>query len=199
MVINVTDNYQFNTRMTLNETLLNQVRETRLLGVVVNDSLTWHSNTDFIVKKAFKRMIMLHKLFEFNLPVEDMLEIFILYIRSILESSAVVWHSSITQGEEMELERVQKVALRIILDGDYSTYSKALEVTGLQTLSERRKTLCKKFALNCTKNEKTSDMFPMNPSLVKTRNHEKYYVQKAETDRLKNSSIPYMARLLNGE
>ena len=118
MVINFTDNYQFNTRMTLNETLLNQVRETHLLGVVVNDSLTWHSNTDFIVKKAFKRMIMLHKLFEFNLPVEDMLEIFILYIRSILESSAVVWHSSITQGEEMEPERVQKLALRIILDGD---------------------------------------------------------------------------------
>ena len=79
----------------------------------MNDKLTWHSNTDFIIKKAYKRM-MLHKLFDFGLQMEDMLQIYILYIRSILESSAVVWHSSITRAEIIAIEQVQKVALRII-------------------------------------------------------------------------------------
>ena len=101
MVVNFTDKYQFNTRLSLKGNLLQQVSETRLLGAVLNDQLKWHSNTDFLVKKAYKRMIMLHKLYEFGLEVEEMVNIYILYIRSILESSAVVWHSSITNGEEM--------------------------------------------------------------------------------------------------
>ena len=89
MVINYTDNFQFNTRLKLDDNLLEQVSETRLLGVVLQDDLKWYSNTEFIVKKSYKRMLMLHKLYAFHLPVQEMLNIYILYIRSILESSAV--------------------------------------------------------------------------------------------------------------
>ena len=178
--------------------LLSQVRETRLLGVVLRDDLTWKSNTDFIVKQAYKRMILLHRLFKFKMATEDMIEIYTLYIRSILESSAVVWHSSITQEEVIELERVQKVALRIILRNEYEHYENALTLTGLDTLEQRRRSLCNKFAINCTRNSKTSNMFPLNPSSVDTRHHGKYLVQQATTSRLKDSAIPYMQRLLNG-
>ena len=196
MVVNFTENYQFNTRLLLNNNLLSQVRETRLLGVVLRDDLTWKSNTDFIVKQAYKRMILLHRLFAFNMPTEDMIEIYTLYIRSILESSAVVWHSSITQEEVIELERVQKVALRVILSSEYENYGNALTLSGLSTLEQRRITLCKKFAISCTKSHKTSDMFPLNPSTADTRHHGKYLVQQATTSRLKDSAIPYMQRLL---
>ena len=106
-------------------------------------------------------MLILQKLFEFNLPVAEMINIYILYIRSILETSAVVWHSSIGQAEEMELERVQKVALRIILDDQYDNYLQALLATGLPSLKERRKVLCKKFAINCRKSKKTCHWFPL--------------------------------------
>ena len=37
----------------------------------------------------------------------------------------MVWHSSITEGQVLEIERVQRVALRIILK--YVNYDKALE------------------------------------------------------------------------
>ena len=42
-------------------------------------------------------------------------------------------------------------------------------------------------------------MFPLNNKLhnMETRNGEKYEVQKANTDRLKNSAIIYMQNLLN--
>ena len=65
-----------------------------------------------------------------------------LYIRFILESSAVVWHSAITQAEETDIERVQKVALRVILKSDYESYEEALLLTGLDTLEQRRTILC---------------------------------------------------------
>ena len=99
-------------------------------------------------------MIILHNLFDFDLPMTEMINIYILYIRSILESSAVVWHSSLTQSDERKIERIQKTALRIILAGEYENYEQALIIAELQTLKERRKFLCKKFAKNCLKSQK---------------------------------------------
>ena len=107
------------------------------------------------------RMIIIHNLFKFGLPSKDMVEIYILYIRSVVENSAVVWHSSLTVADRLSIERVQKVALKIILNERYESYDQALEVSGLQTLEQRRTILCKKFAIKCLKNEKTCDMFPL--------------------------------------
>ena len=76
-------------------------------------------------------------------------------------------------GEEYDLERIQRVALRIILKENYVNYATALYITNLDTLKARRSHLCKKFALKCTKNEKTMDMFPLKPQIVNTRNPEK--------------------------
>ena len=87
-------------------------------------------------------MIILKNLFQFNVPISDLILIYTLYIRSVLEQSAVVWHSSITKGEELDIERVQKVALKIILSEQYKSYSEALELTGLDSLKFRRKKLC---------------------------------------------------------
>ena len=80
---------------------------------------------------------------------------YILYIWSVLESSAVVWHSSLTQGQELEIERVQKVALKNILKEAYETnetHDNALETCSLKPLAERRDGLCLAFAKNCKNN-----------------------------------------------
>merc|ERR1712129_212108 len=103
MVFNFSTNYQFNTRLHLDGRLLEQVHEAKLLGLVIRDDLSWKSNTGFIIKKAYKRMIILKNLFHFNLPIEEMLNIYFLYIRSVVEQAAVVWHSSITKGEQYDL------------------------------------------------------------------------------------------------
>ena len=48
------------------------------------------------------------------------------------------------------------------------------------------------------KYDNTKDIFPVNTSNERTRWHEKYAVTFAHTDRLANSAIPYMQKLLNG-
>ena len=88
----------------MQQELLKQVSQTRLLGVILRDDLSFKSNTESITKNAYKRMSILHKLGQFNLPVEDLINIYVLYIRSVLEQSAVVWNSSITRGEQLEIE-----------------------------------------------------------------------------------------------
>ena len=197
MIFNFSKQYQFNTRLYMDQNLLSQVKETRLLGVVISDNLKWHSNTASLVSRCYQRMIILRNLYPFHVPVADMINIYCLYIRSVAEQSSVVWSSSITTGEEYDLERIQKVALRIILKDNYESYSNALFLTNLQTLKARRLMLSKVFASKCTKNERSKDMFPLNVNTVNTRNPEKFQVTKAKTSRLARSAIPSMQRQLN--
>ena len=79
-------------------------------------------------------MSILHRLYSFKLPVEDLVHIYIMCIRSLLEQNEAVWHHSLTVDNSEELERVQKVALKILLEENYSDYPKALRETNLQSL-----------------------------------------------------------------
>ena len=125
-------------------------------------------------------MIILQKLYDFNLPNEEMINIYILFIRCMVEYCCVVWHSSITDEERTSIERVQKTALRIILKEDYVDYSSALELTGLESLHERRTQL----ALNFAKKWQNLRPLPLNTKTVNTRPHEKYVETRARTERL---------------
>ena len=58
----------------------------------------------------------------------------------------------------MDLERVQKTALKIFTNGHY-TYKEELEQLKLPTLKQRREILIARFATKCTLNNKTKDMF----------------------------------------
>ena len=146
-------------------------------------------------------MTMLHYLLEYNPPINDLLTIYTLYIRSMLEQSAVVWHSGLSEENKADLERVQKTCLKIIYRENYKSYNSALQRANLLSLSDRRKKLCLKFAKKCIKNEATKDMFPLNRNFtnVNTRFHEMYQVQHANTERLKRSPLIYMQNLLNEE
>ena len=71
-------------------------------------------------------MELLREVANFSTSVEDKRTIYILYVRSILEQSSVVWHSSLTKENSEDLERVQRAALRIILGKDFKNYDDAL-------------------------------------------------------------------------
>jgi hypothetical protein len=193
IIFNYTRNYQFGTRLYLEEKLLEIVHETKLLGTVISSDLTWWQNTNYLTQKGYQRLEILKKLFEFNVPIEDLVHIYALYVRSILEFNSCVWHFSITQAEVNDIERVQKIACKIILKDSYTSYESALVSLNLQNLNDRRKMLCKRFAKNCLKHDKAKDMFPLNGQ----RNSDKFKVNFAKHSRLLYSAIPQMQRLLN--
>ena len=180
----------------MNNYLLEQIHKTKLLGVIITDDLSWTKNTSYLIKKAYKRMTILRKLFEFKISVTDLLHIYILYIRSIVKQNCVVWTNSITNDDSNSLERIQKVALRIIYKHNYISYDNALELSGLPTLCDRRYQLSLRFALKCSKEPKTQHMFPQTAS-SRTRHQERYTVPFAYTERHRRSAIPSMARQLN--
>ena len=193
MVFNFTHNSQFTTRLQINGKPLEEVKTKKLLGTIVSSDLTWWENTNFIVKKAYQRLEIIRKLYEFNIPINDLVQIYTIYVRSILEFNCCVWHFNITKEESSEIERVQKIALKLILKGQYLSYQQALDQTKLCTLENRRVMLCKRFAIKSAKNKATTRMFPLD----NTRHSNKYKVTFARSSRLLNSAIPQMQRILN--
>ena len=103
------------------------------------------------------------------------------FVSSVLEQSSVVWHSSLTSENRKDLERLQKTAVRIILWKTYNNYKEGLTLLNLQTLHQRRKTLCLKFARKCLMNEKVRQIFPKNTS--------KHKMKKRKTKPFKQSKI----------
>ena len=156
-------------------------------------------NTSNIIKKANMRMELLRRAAAFGASTNDLKTIYFSYIRSILEHSAVVWHSSLSIENSEDLERIQRSAVKIILQNNHISYEKALNYLQIDKLSDRRKDLCLRFAQKCLKNAKTVDMFPEKKKQhqMKTRQPQKFEIQFARTSRLQSSPLIYMQNLLN--
>ena len=139
-------------------------------------------------------MDILRKLSSFNPPYSDMVTVYTLCIRSILEQSCSVWHSTLTEEKNRtDLERVQKNQIRNILKEKYTNYSEALSILKLEPLNERIEWLLLKYGKKCTQLEQTKELFSLKqkPHEMKTRNSEKYEVVTANTKIYYNSTIPY--------
>ena len=98
-----------------------------------------------------------------------------------------------------DIERIQKVAFKIILKGNCRTYQHALNILQLETLEERREKLSLKFALKCLKCSHTEIFFEHKKKHheMKLRHSEQFEVTHVKTQRYTNSAVPYMQKLLN--
>ena len=160
MIFNFSKETQFTVILQTEGKFIEVVNEVKLLGTILSSDLKWDKNISAICKRANARMKILSKLSEFRPKIEDMRIIYMTYIRSVLEQSCQVWHSSITEENSDDLERIQKNAMKIIFGDKYTNYENALNQLNIQDLKTRREDLCKKFAKSCISNEKMQKMFP---------------------------------------
>ena len=109
-----------------------------------NMALKISNNKDYLnkIKSRLKKERITSCLFNTKQYTKDLEDIYVTYVRSILEQSCVVWNSSLTQENIQDLERVQKAAVRVMLGQKYTNYEDGLEQLNLKKLSERRNELC---------------------------------------------------------
>ena len=191
---------EFATRLSINGKTLDRIEAVKIVGVWLTTWLDWEKNTSEICKKAYARVTMITKLKYAGVNTQDLINIYILYIRSVLEYCSVLWHSTLTIEQSQAIERVQKTCLKIILGSEYTSYTDALEYTGLELLSTRRETRCLQFGLKCLVHPLHHRMFPANPQLdnnSRIRQQEHFVVNKARTESYRMSAIPYIQRKLN--
>ena len=84
-------------------------------------------NTNYVVKNANKMMKMLHIASKFTKNKLHLEHIFKTFVRSRLEYSSALWHSSLTVSNRNDLERIQKSAMKVIFKNDYLGYEKSLK------------------------------------------------------------------------
>ena len=82
MIVNFCQANQFQTRLTINDSLISQVKEARLLGCIIRDDLRWISNTNVLVNGANARSTILQKNFHFGGSRSDLVTISTLFIGS---------------------------------------------------------------------------------------------------------------------
>ena len=170
----------FSSRLTINDKQLDQVKVAKVLGVWISEDLSWARNCQEICKKAFPRINMLSKLKYAGMNRSDLLNMYIMHVRSVTEYCSTAFHSSLTSEEDKKLETIQKTALKVILGQNYVSYEDALLKTSLKTLKDRRQERGLKFALKAIKHPENKNMFPINDGNGQnTRNPEKFHVNFA--------------------
>ena len=87
---------------------LEVVEETKLLGVVLRSDLSWAANTEYMVKRANKKLWCLRRLKRLGAKPIDLIDVYYKQIRSLLEYAVPVWHPALTGEERLKIERVQK-------------------------------------------------------------------------------------------
>ena len=194
-------NTEFATRLTMNNKTLDRTEEVKLVGLWITTYLDWQKNTHEICRKAYARMTMITKLKYVGIPLEDLIDIYILYVRSALEYCSVVWHSTLTKEQSTDIENVQKLCMKIILGREYTSYDDSLIKCGLEKLSTRRESRCLKFGLKSLLHPVHSQLFPVNPHVISapygSSSREHFTVNRARTDSYRDSAVPYIQRMLN--
>lgn len=164
----------------------------KLLGVIINDKLTWENHVLYIIGKANKRIYCISQLTRAGVDLKNILLVYTSVIRSVLEYCCQVWHPGLTRRQSDDIERVQKRCLKIVLP-DLS-YADALSLCRLERLDARRERLVRElFEELKHPNHILHNLLTLNPSTVKVklRSVYRYAIQHFISNRPKKSFINY--------
>ena len=170
--------------------------QTKVLGTVITDKLTWDVSCSVIIKKCNMRLQLLRVVASFGTDPQVLKLIYMQYIRVILEGSCQVWSGGLTVRKKRDLERIQKIALKIIIPR--MKYKQALTHKNIEPLELRRNYLTLRFAQNARTHPMLTHLFTLNPSHHRINlRKQNTFINSANTTRYMNSSILYMQKLLN--
>ena len=137
---------------------------------------------------------MLSKLKYAGISRSDLLTVYKLFIRSVLEYCSVSFHTSLTNDQSRKIEGVQSTCLKVILGEEYSSYESALKICDLVTLCERRQSRFLNFALKCVSDKNNMKFFPKNQRPI---GGEIFKVNFTRTTKYQKSTLPQAQRMLN--
>lgn len=98
-------------RVCIDGSPIQTIQSTKLLGLTINDTLTWNDHKEELVKKASKKLYFVIQLKRAHIPTSDLSTYFCACIRSSLDYACPVFHYSLPRYVQVELESVQRRAL----------------------------------------------------------------------------------------
>ena len=96
MLFNPCRKKDFMPEFRIEETRIDLIEQTKLLGIVLSSDLSWTANTEYIVTRCQSKTWMLRRLKKLGANQEDLLEVYKKQIRSLAEFGVPVWNSALT-------------------------------------------------------------------------------------------------------
>ena len=178
---------------------LQVVEEVRLLGLLLDSNLTWWPLVTDIYKRCSKKLWCLVRLRDAGATPEQLITMYKLRIRSILDYCAPAYHPLLNGLQSDHLEKIQRRALQIIRGREAKSYRLNRLHFDLSLLSERREELTKNFAIKTLRSHRhtfwytRSDPAPCHTRVVPPR----FKIRDTTTQRAEKSPITYMSHILN--
>ncbi len=92
--------------VTINGTKVEMVSSFKCLGVTISNDLSWHVNTDALVRKSLQRLFFLGQLKHFTRNRQTLLNFYHCIIKRILTTSLLEWFGSLTMKECKSPKRI---------------------------------------------------------------------------------------------
>ena len=144
-------------------------------------------------------MWMLRRLSQLGISIERLLLTYESRIRVFLEQNVPLWMFSLSQKLCRKIEKVQKIALYIILGNHaHKDYFCNLAMLNIETLEERRHTIAKNFSVEILKHPQHRKIFKVSDN-KRTRSGKLIIEPPTRTARYSRSAVPSLARLINRE
>ena len=130
----------------------------KALGMHFSSRPDMNAQVESIKKKYQSRFWILRNLKKSGFTLID--TVYKTMTLPVADYGAVVYHSSLTDGQEELLDGLQNAPLKCIF-GPGISGRKMREMAGLETLRKRRENMCLKFAKKCTANPLFATRFPL--------------------------------------
>ena len=143
-----------------------------------------------VVRKASTRLYFLRQLKKSHVAKRELLLLYITCIRSILEYGSPLFHRDLPSCLYENLERLQKRAMKIIYPE--LSYAKALELSRLLTLYDRREAISAKLFHEICANQShcLHKLLPSKYQPSYSLKEQRTFIRpKCKTERCKNSFL----------
>ena len=200
MIINFTNLHQYKSLLTIpgSSSPIELTFETKLLGYWLTIDMKPAKHVEYVLGIAYGRLWAISRLKSAAVSNDDILYFYYMKIRSVLEYCAPVFTPMLTEDNVSDIERVQKIVFRVILNDNYVDYDQACQVLNATSLKSRRTDLSLTFALKCLKSDQYKSLFKQRISTYYTLRKLKSFEEPfCHTERYRCSPLPFLTRLLN--
>ena len=177
--------------------LIKSVESLRLVGFTFGKTPSASGHVDALVERYKQKKWMLYHLRDAGFKGGNLFRLYACYVRSIFEYCSPVYHSLLTRGQEEQLERLQRHAIRVC-HGYEVPVEEHMETWGISTLKDRRSRRMDKFIRKAAANPRFSSWFPPRDGVARElRNRRGIQEPQAFTCRRFNSPLSFIKRRAN--
>ena len=197
MCITRSINYDISSYIEHDDERIESTDKMKVLGFTLDNKCTAIEHLKVLKKKFANRIWIIRHLKRAKIESDKLLKVFCSLIRPIFDYASVIYGPMLTAAQRTDLERMQAIALKTILGWNHS-YRSCLNISGLETLSDRRRAAEVNFAERTVANKRFKYWFPDNSDVpYNLRRRERYHTEFARSERLQNAPIYNLRRILN--